>query len=137
MTTEMENPIADLDDRWRDRRDVWARRLGRLRLGGEPLDVQLTRHRLTTWGMTAVAGAIGLMFVALFSAFGRPDVGLILVAILILPVIVFAWIGYLRLARRARGYDRELDAYQAERRRLVESATATTTDAAPRSIEGS
>mgnify|MGYP001070009293 CR=1 FL=1 len=135
MTTAMENPPTDpivaLDARWRERRIAWGRRLGRLRLGVEPLDVQLTRYRRMTWGLTAVTGTIGAMFVALFSAFGRPDVGLILVAILLLPVIVFGWIGYLRLARGARGFEREHDAYQAERRRLVESANAT--DATPRS----
>jgi hypothetical protein len=137
MTTAMENapldPIIALDERWRERRNVWARKLGRLRLGVEPLDVQITRHRLTTWVMTAVAGTIGLMFVALFSAFRRPDVGLVLVAILMLPVIVFSWIGYWRLATQAREFVREFDAYQAERRRLVEAVNAGATDATPQS----
>lgn len=137
MTTAMENaptdPIAALDERWRDRRNAWARKLGRLRLGVEPLDVQLTRYRSTTWVMTAVAGTIGLMFIALFAAFSRPDVGLILVAILLLPVVVFSWVDYLRLARRAGAFEREYDAYQAERRRLTESSESNAT---PRPIQG-
>ena len=131
MENPPSDPIAALDERWRERRIAWGRKLGRLRLGVEPLDVQLTRYRQMTWGLSAVTGTIGAMFVALFSAFSRPDVGLILVAILLLPVIVFGWIGYLLLARRAQGFEREYEAYQTERRRMIESGTAT--DATPKS----
>jgi hypothetical protein len=129
MNDASTDPVVELDQRWRERRVVWARKLGRLHLGVEPLDAQLERHRRLTWGLSAVTGTISAMFVALFAAFGRPDVGLILVAILPAPLVALAWADYLRLVRRADAYGREYDAYLAERARLVESQT----DAAPRS----
>jgi hypothetical protein len=100
------------DDAWSARERHWQRKLGRLRLGVEPLDVQLTRYRRVTWMLTAVPLAIALMFVSLFTAFHRPDVGLILVAIVLLPVVVIAWIDYGLLALRAASYQRELREYQ-------------------------
>jgi hypothetical protein len=123
--------VDKLDERWREGRGRWARKLGRLRLGVEPLDVQLDRYRKMTWALTAVTTTIGVMFVALFWAFSRPDVGLILAAILLLPVVAVAWIDYLRLALRARAFERALEAYQTERRGLLEAAAPT--DATPKS----
>lgn len=121
------DPVVDLDERWRERRIKWGRKLGRLRLGVEPLDAQLDRHRRVTSVMSAVSGAIGLLFIALFSAFGRPDVGLIFVAVFLLPIIIFSWAGYLLLARRAHAFEREYDAYKSERRRLIGSGATNTT----------
>lgn len=119
--------VVELDQRWRERRATWARKLGRIHLGVEPPGVQLDRYRRTTWGMSAVTSVVGMMFVALFSSFSRPDVGLVTVAILLLPVIVFSWIGYLRLARRVAAFQREYENYQAERRRLSTDATPKST----------
>ena len=131
MSTAMENAptdsVVELDQRWRERRAVWARKLGRIHLSVEPLSVQLDRYRRMTWGMSAVTSIIGMMFIALFSAFGRPDVGLITVAILLLPVVIFSWIGYLRLAGRVASFEREYENYQAERRRLNTDAAPTST----------
>ena len=52
-----------------------ARKLGRLRLGVEPLEEQLARYRRVTWGLTAVPAVIGADVPGLFAAFGGPDVG--------------------------------------------------------------
>jgi len=115
------DPVADLDERWRGRRAQWGRKLGRLRLGVEPLGTQLDRHRRVSWAISAVAGGMATFFIALFSAFGRPDVGLIVAALFPAPIIAASWIGYLRLARRARTFESEFDAYRADRERLAAS----------------
>ena len=104
-------PIAPAD--WADRQRRWARKLGRLRLGAEPLAIQLARCRRVTWVLTAVAAAVGLMFVGLFAAFGRPGVGAILAGALLGPVAALAWLDYASLSRRASAYERERRAYAA------------------------
>ncbi len=92
---------------WEARRRRWARKLGRLRLGVEPLEVQLTRYRRVTWGLTAVPAIIGLMFVALFAAFNRPLMGLILAGGLLGPVVAIAWLDYAVLRARVAEFERE------------------------------
>ena len=109
------DPETLLDAAWAVRRQRWARRLGRLRLGVEPLGAQLARHRRVTWALTIVPGLIATMFVALFAAFGRPDVGLVLSAVLLGPIVVFAWLDYARLRRRASAYEGELRTYEAKK----------------------
>ncbi len=80
---------------------------GRLRLGVEPLEDQLARYRRVTWMLTAVPLGIALLFVSLFAAFRRPEIGLIVAAILLLPIIVFAWVEYGLLVFRVARYTRE------------------------------
>lgn len=94
-------------DDWPQRQRQWQRKLGRLRLNAEPLDEQLDRHRRVTWALTVVPGIIGLMFLALFSAFHAPGLGLLVVGILLAPIILFAWLSHLRLARRVRAFEKE------------------------------
>ena len=84
----------------------WRRRLRRLDLGS-PIEPQLDRHRRVTIALTAVSSAVGLMFLAIFGAFGRPDVGGLLVGASILPVIGWAWLDHRTLRARAIAYLRE------------------------------
>lgn len=103
-------PVPTPDDaerRWRDRQRYWARKLGRLKLGVEPLDEQLSKLRRVTWVLTLVPAGIALIFLAIFTAFGRPDIGLILIAVILGPVVLVAWLDYARLARLARRYQSE------------------------------
>jgi hypothetical protein len=100
---------------WEARQRDWGRRLGRLRLGAEPIEVQLERYRRVTWVLTAIPAFLALFFVGLFTAFGRPDIGSVLAAVLLLPVVTIAWLDYARLHGRAMGYLRELREH--ERRR--------------------
>ena len=65
------------------------------------------------------------MFLTLFSVFGRPDIGLIFVAIVLVPIVVGAWIDYALLAQRARRYLAELDEYVRTKAQM-EAATAET-----------
>ncbi|QEH36337.1 hypothetical protein OJF2_48980 [Aquisphaera giovannonii] len=126
MATTGTDSVEDLDRHWRLREEAWARKLGRLRLGAEPLAEQLARYRGATWALTIVPAAIAAFFVTLFAAFDRPDVGLVVAGLLFAPVVLGSWIGYARLRRRARGYLGELAAYHEERRRLAGGAEKAT-----------
>src|SRR5262245_65983849 len=52
MKTPISAPthVQDLEARWRLRERYWRRKLGRLRLGVEPVQGQLRRYRRVTWG---------------------------------------------------------------------------------------
>ena len=80
------------DNDWTLREQYWRRRLGRIRLGAEPVEEQVAKYRRATWLVTGVSGGLAAIFVALFSAFRRPDIGAILAGILFLPVVALAWL---------------------------------------------
>ena len=115
METKFATHADDLDSRWRLRESRWRRKLGRLRLGVEPLEEQLVRYRGVTWALTVVPSVLALMFLTLFGVFGRPDIGLIFDAIILLPIIIVAWLDYALLASRARRYLAELGEYLLEK----------------------
>jgi hypothetical protein len=119
LTTDCPDQPRELESRWLARQGFWRRKLGRLRLGVEPIDEQLARYRRVTWALTAVPAFLALFFISLFTAFGRPDIGLILIAILLLPIVLFAWLDYARLARRAESYQSELHEYLRAKERLT------------------
>ncbi len=89
------------------RERYWRRRLRRLRLDAEPIAEQLERQRRTTIVLTAIPAAIGLIFLAIFAGFGRPDVGAALVAVVILPIVALAWVEFARLRGGAAAYLKE------------------------------
>jgi len=107
---DVDSPLNDPDfaPDWSARRPYWQRKLGRLRLGAEPIEEQLARYRRVTWMLTAVPTGLALMFVGLFAAFRSPDVGLVLAGVLLLPVVASAWLDYRVLPARAGRYAREL-----------------------------
>jgi hypothetical protein len=111
METKVAMQEGDLESRWRLRQNQWRRKLGRLRLGVEPIDEQLARYRRVTWALTAVPALVALMFLTLFTVFGRPDIGLIFDAVVLLPIVIGAWLDYALLARQARRYLLELGEY--------------------------
>jgi hypothetical protein len=121
MESDVSTPdtTADLDVRWRARQDVWRRKLGRLRLGVEPIEEQLARYRRVTWGLTAVPGVLAIMFFTLFAVFRYPLVGLVLDAVLLLPIVLGAWADYALMASRACRYRDEADQYLRDRVRLL------------------
>jgi hypothetical protein len=88
-----------------------------LRLGAEPIDVQLEKYRRVTLMLTAVPLVIGLMFVGLFTAFRRPDIGLWVVGLVLLPIIGVAWLDFVLLKRAARSFELERKAYEQRRDR--------------------
>jgi|GEM_PF-971582 multisubunit Na+/H+ antiporter MnhB subunit len=127
MNADVSNNLTELDTRWRAREQEWARRLGRLRLGVEPLEEQLARYRRTTWALAIVPGIIALMFLTLFTVFGRPDIGLVVVVILFVPMTLFPWLGYTKLKHRAAAYLAERARFEDERTRLLDASLKTTT----------
>ena len=115
METDESSERSELESRWRLREQEWARKLGRLHLGAEPIEDQLARYRRATWGLTVVPGLIALTFLTLFTVFGRPDIGLLVVGILFVPIVVFSWVDYLRLERRATAYLKERAGFEREK----------------------
>jgi len=100
----------DFDPGRPDRGAYWRRKLPRFRLGAEPIGEQVERHRRVTLALTAIASMVGMIFLAIFAAFGRPDVGGIVVGILLVPVVAWAWIDFGVARSRARAYLREREA---------------------------
>src|SRR4029079_8830042 len=123
MRTDVSGEITRLDEAWHRREAEWAYKLGRLHLNAEPLEEQVLRYLRVTWALTGVIGVIASMFFCLFAVFGRPDVGLVVVAILLIPMIAVSWVSHLRLRRRAAAYLEERRAYHDQRQRLLESGT--------------
>ncbi len=110
--------LADLEAFWQARCAYWARRLGGIRLGVEPIEDQLARYRRVTWMLTAVPAFVATVLFTLFTVFRRPDIGAVVAAILFLPLVAGAWFGYFLLQRRAGRDLLELDAYESARGRL-------------------
>jgi hypothetical protein len=110
--------LADLDAVWSARRRDWARKLGRIRLGVEPIEEQLARYRRVTWMLTAVPAFLSAGLFTLFAVFARPDIGAIVAALLFLPIAAGAWLGYFLLQSKVRRYLVELDEYESARKRL-------------------
>ena len=120
METNVSQPTTaeDLDAIWRAREGDWRRKLGRLRLGVEPIEEQLARYRRMTWGGTAIVAVPAAMFFILFGVFGRPGIGLVFDAIVLLPIVLVAWADYALMAFRARRFRAEEERYLRERERL-------------------
>jgi hypothetical protein len=116
--TSTPNTSDDLEANWRAREDYWRRKLGRLRLGVEPIGEQLARYRRVTWALTAVPAALAVFFFTLFAVFGYPLVGLVLDAVILLPIVLGAWADYALMAARARRYRVEAARFVRERERL-------------------
>ena len=49
METQICKAGGRIESRWRLRENQWRRKLGRLRLGVEPIEEQLARYRGVTW----------------------------------------------------------------------------------------
>jgi hypothetical protein len=84
----------------------WQRRLGRIRLGAEPVEQQLARYRRATLVMSGIVVVIALFLLTLFAGFGRPDLGLWVAGIPAVPTLLVAWIDHLRLTSAVAAYRR-------------------------------
>jgi hypothetical protein len=100
---------------WTERERAWQRRLGKFRLGAEPFDVQLARRRRVIWALTGLILIQASIYLSLFGAFRRPDVGIVAVLLILFPIAALPWIRYHRLRRRVSQYERERHAYEAQR----------------------
>jgi hypothetical protein len=71
-----------------------------------------------TWVLTAIPGFLSAFIFCLFAVFGRPDIGLVVSALLFLPIVSGAWLGFFLLERRGRRYLAELDEYNRVKERF-------------------
>ena len=102
---------SEHDSTWPDREAYWHRKLRRIRFGAEPISEQVARQFRVTVALTGVASGIGFLFLAIFAAFGRPDVGAVVVGVLVVPVVGLAWLDYLVERARVSAYLREWAAH--------------------------
>ena len=123
-TSSIPNAAEDLEATWRVREEFWRRKLGRLHLGVEPIEEQLARYRRVTWALTAVPAVLAIFFFTLFVVFGYPRVGLVLDAIILLPIVMGAWADYALMASRARRYRGEYDRYLSARQQRLPARDA-------------
>jgi hypothetical protein len=92
----------------RYRRELyWRKRLRRLRFGAEPLSEQVAKYRRVTVVLTAIVSVVALLFLLIFSAFRRPDVALVLDAVIFAPIVLLSWLDLRRLVRDVESYERE------------------------------
>lgn len=89
---------------WPERERYWRRRLGRIKLGVEPVEQQLELYRRITWMVTLLALGIGAIIFVLFAARGAILWGLAIAAPISVPVIALAWFEHYRLHNRAMAY---------------------------------
>ncbi len=89
----------------------WGTRLGRIRLGVEPVEGQLEIIHKMTWVIIGVVTFFEVFFMSLFLGFGRPDIGLVLVGISLVPIELMAWFDYIKLKNRVKEYLDELGAH--------------------------
>lgn len=102
-----------IDTDWLTRERYWRRKLGRIRLGAEPIEEQVAKYRKATWVLTIVLIGLATMFVGLFTAFRRPDVGAVLAGVLFLPVVTVAWLDFAMTRARVARYLGEVRAHRA------------------------
>lgn len=114
----MSHAPIDTDQDWAERETYWRTRLRRLRFGVEPLAEQLEKYRKVTVVLSAVCAGIALIFLMIFAAFRRPDVGLILDLALFVPIVGLAWREYRALARGVAAYEAERKAKAEDQARV-------------------
>jgi hypothetical protein len=103
----MSRAPIETDQDWAELELYWRGKLRRLRFGAEPLGVQLEKYRRVTVVLSCVCGGMALMFLAIFAAFHRPDVGAIVDLLLFVPIVGLAWREYGTLAGRLAAYEAE------------------------------
>ena len=103
----MNDDLIESDQDWADREMYWRYKLRRLQFHSEPLSEQVEKYRRVTVVLSGVVGGMALLFLLLFSAFGRPDIALLLDAILFAPMIGIAWFDVLKLSKNLKAYELE------------------------------
>lgn len=130
------DPIADLDARWRARRDqYWMRRLGGPGLETDPIEIKLARRRKGNWSLLVIWAVGALLSISYFWLAHLPDFAQSFFVIFT-PPIFFIWFYAIRFERRVKKFFRERDDYLAERARLEASLPGTDAASASTSMMG-
>lgn len=82
----------------------WRVRLARLSPYTIDIEEQLEKLRQLTIVLTLVPGFMATIILVLFTIFGRPDIGLVVVLIIFGPIIGIAWRDYLRIKKEAHAF---------------------------------
>lgn len=82
----------------------WRVRLARLSPYTSDIEDQLERLRQLTIVLTIVPGIMATIIFVLFTIFGRPDVGFLVILILFGPIIGIAWRDYSRIKKEAHAF---------------------------------
>ena len=82
----------------------WRVRLARLSPYTIDIEEQLVQLRKLTIVLTIVPGFMATLILVLFTIFGRPDIGLVVILIIFGPIIGIAWRDYLRIKEEARAF---------------------------------
>ena len=92
-----------------DRLMFWSRKLRPILVGldSDPVERQLRRKLRATAVLSGVFGVVSLIFMGIFTGFGRGDVGLWLVGVLIGLPLGWSWLDHALLRRRVGKYLRE------------------------------
>jgi hypothetical protein len=93
------------------REAYWREKFGSFWIRAEPVDIEghLRIRFYATIVMSCLLAMIGLMILAIFGAFGRPDVGVRIFGFLFMPVVFWTWLDYAILRHRVHAYIRERD----------------------------
>jgi fumarate reductase subunit D len=89
------------------REAYWERKLRPIRLGAEPVEFQLAQQFRGRVMVMALVLLIGLIILAIFTGFGRVDIGLQLFGVEFVPATVLSWLDHSSLRNRALAYLRE------------------------------
>ena len=106
MIEPIDNPESRLAS-WPKRELWWRKKLGRIRLGVEPIAEQIERYRRATVLLSLVTSGIGAMLFALFLAFSKPIHGLVVAGMIVGPIVSAAWLDFWKLQARANEFIRE------------------------------
>jgi hypothetical protein len=68
---------------------------------------QVARNFRAMVALTGISVVVAMMFLAIFAAFGRADIGAILSGVLLGPVVVLAWLDFAILRFRAARHSPE------------------------------
>lgn len=82
----------------------WRVRLARLSPYTIDIEEQLEQLRRLTIVLTIVPGFMASIILVLFTIFGRPDIGLLVILIIFGPIIGIAWRDYLRIKKEAHAF---------------------------------
>ncbi len=100
------------DWEWQERLRYWKRALGRIQLGVEPVEAQLEKYWRVNCVLSAISTGVAVFFLSLFTAFRRPDIGAVVVLVLLVPMVSWAWLDFFRLRGRVQSYLAELHAHE-------------------------
>lgn len=101
--------------------ELRRRGLGRIRPQAGPIDQQVAKYHRSTIALLIILACVGVLLLALFACFRRPDIGLGVVALLIVPPGLLAWLDFRKLERAVEKHGAWYDSQNPNAGAAVES----------------